>query len=148
LPETVKRIAEEAKMVRAIKEAAGDLEQVMDLVEMLPDDFLVLSGDDPLLVPHMACGGHGIISVVGNAFPLRFREIYEACLSGDYEKARSIHYRLRPLIASLFAEGNPGGIKEVLKHLGICGNRLRLPLFPVSEELSDRIARQIAVLNN
>lgn len=148
LPETVKRIALDAKRVAGVKEAAGNIEQVMDLVGLMPEDFLILSGDDPLLVPHMACGGHGIISVIGNAFPKEFREVVAAAEEGDYAKARSIHYRLRPLIHSLFAEGNPGGIKEVLKHMGICGNAMRLPLYPVSKGLSEKIANQLADLNN
>jgi len=148
LPETVKRIARDAKKVKGIKEAAVDMEQVMDLAYGLPEEFLLLSGDDPLFVPHMACGGDGIITVVGNAFPAEFRAVYEAAVAGNYSEARRQHYRLRPLIDALFAEGNPGGIKEVLKRMGICGNTLRLPLYPVSESLSERMGNILTELNN
>jgi 4-hydroxy-tetrahydrodipicolinate synthase len=146
LPKTVFRIAQEASNVIGIKEAAGSIEQVMELAAGLPSDFLLLSGDDPLLVPHMAVGGHGIISVVANAYPKRFREIYEYCLKNDFENARMMQFELNPLINGLFSEGNPGGVKETLKHLGICQNYMRLPLYPVSENLSQSLYRQIAEL--
>lgn len=142
-PETVKRIAEDAPKVIGIKEAAGQIEQVMELRRILPEDFLLISGDDPLFLPHMACGGDGIISVLGNVAPKRFRAIYELSLAGDFEAARKIHLELLPLIELLFAEGNPGGVKEALKHLGICDHHLRLPLYPVTEGLSEKIARAL-----
>lgn len=145
LPDTVRRIAEDAPKVIGIKEAAGEIEQVMELRRILPEDFLLISGDDPLFLPHMACGGDGIISVLGNVAPKKFRDIYELSLAGNFKAARKIHLELLPLIALLFAEGNPGGVKEALKHLGICNHHLRLPLYPVSEELSEKIAR---ALNN
>ncbi len=144
LPETVARIAQNAKKVIAIKEAAGNMEQVMELARTLPENFLLLSGDDALALPHMACGGHGIISVIGNAYPVRFGNAVRAALAGDYEKARKLHYILLPLIPDLFKEGNPGGIKEVLKHLNICSNHMRLPLYPVSSDLSQKLYRHIA----
>lgn len=143
LPTTVKRIAEEAPKVIGIKEAAGQIEQAMELKRILPDDFLLISGDDPLFLPHMACGGHGIISVLGNVKPKKFREVYELCLQGDFEAARKIHLNLLPLIDLLFAQGNPGGVKEALKHSGICDNHLRLPLCPVSSDLSRRISEEL-----
>lgn len=144
LPETVLRIAQNAPKVVGIKEAAGNIEQVMHLARILPADFLLLSGDDSLLLPHMACGGHGIVSVVGNAYPKRFGDVVRLSAKGDWTGAREMHYRILPLIGDLFKEGNPGGIKEVLKHLGICGNAMRLPLAPVSKELSNTLYRHIA----
>ncbi len=146
-PETVLRIAEHTEKVIGIKEAAGSIEQVMTLSSLMPELFLILSGDDPLLVPHMACGGHGIISVVANAYPEEFRKVYENCLNGEYRQAREVHYRLRPLIDALFAEGNPGGVKEVLQYLGICQNHMRLPLFPVSKDHSQSLYRLIAEMS-
>lgn len=146
LPATVKRIAENCRKVVAIKEAAGSIEQVMELARILPEDFLLLSGDDAISMPHMACGGHGVISVVGNAYPALFGSVISDCAKGDFEKARNNHYRLLPLIANLFKEGNPGGVKEVLKHLGICENYMRLPLYPVSKALSDTISQNVAEL--
>jgi 4-hydroxy-tetrahydrodipicolinate synthase len=144
LPDTVKRIADGTDKIVGIKEAAGSIEQVMTLASLLPDSFALLSGDDPLLLPHMACGGHGIISVVANAYPTDFAAVYQHCVNGNYAEARTIHYRLRPLIDALFAEGNPGGVKEVLQHLGICQNHMRLPLFPVSKDHSQSLYRLIA----
>lgn len=146
LPSTVIRIANQTDKIIGIKEAAGSIEQVMELAAKIPDGFLLLSGDDPFLVPHMACGGQGIISVVANAYPKRFRKIYEACLQNDFATARQLHFPMNPLIKSLFAEGNPGGVKETLQHLGICSNYLRLPLSPVSKEHSAHLYRQIAEL--
>ena len=146
LPATVLRIATECKKVVAIKEAAGSMEQVMELARILPASFLLLSGDDALALPHMACGGHGIISVVGNAYPALFSQIISASANGEMEKARELHYKLLPLIGNLFKEGNPGGIKEALQYLGICQNHMRLPLYPVSKALSDTLYRDIAEL--
>lgn len=146
LPQTVFRIAEKTTNVIGIKEAAGNIEQVMELAAGLPSEFLLLSGDDPLLLPHMACGGHGIISVIANAYPNRLRAIYEACIQNDFSKARKDQFELTPIVSELFSEGNPGGIKEVLRHLGICENHMRLPLYPVSDGLSQKLYRSIAEL--
>ncbi len=146
LPATVLRIAGDCKNIVAIKEAAGNMEQVMELSRILPKSFMLLSGDDALLLPHLACGGHGIISVVGNAFPERFSSIISAFANGEIEKARENHYKLLPLIGNLFKEGNPGGIKENLKHLGICENYMRLPLYQVSKTLSDALKHDVTEL--
>lgn len=139
LPTTVLKIAESCKNIIGIKEAAGSIEQVMELRRILPGNFLLLSGDDNLALPHMACGGDGIISVVGNAYPKMFSEVIHASANGDFETARKLHFALLPLIENLFKEGNPGGIKETLMHLGICQNHMRLPLYPVSETLSKHL---------
>lgn len=144
LPATVLRIAKECKNIVAIKEAAGIIEQVMELARILPKSFLLLSGDDALALPHMACGGHGIISVIGNAYPALFSSVISASANGELEKAREYHFKLLPIIGNIFKEGNPGGIKEVLKHMGICQNHMRLPLYPVSAELSDVLFRNMA----
>lgn len=146
VPSTVFRIAREADKIIGIKEAAGNIEQVMELAAGLPEGFLLLSGDDPLLVPHVACGGHGIISVVANAYPNRFRAIFDAAENDDFQQARALHYEILPLINDLFVEGNPGGIKETLSHLSICENHVRLPLYPVSKEHSEKLYRRIAEL--
>lgn len=143
LPATVLRIANECENIVAIKEAAGIIEQVMELSRILPKSFLLLSGDDALALPHMACGGHGIISVVGNAYPALFSSVISASANGEFEKARANHYKLLPLIGNLFKEGNPGGVKETLMHLGICQNHMRLPLYPVSGELSDALKSNV-----
>ncbi len=146
LPETVARIAEEVPKVIGIKEAAGDIEQVMELKRLLPESFLLISGDDALVLPHMACGGHGVISVLGNAYPKAFGEVVRTALAGDLDNARKGHLPFLPLISNLFAEGNPGGVKAVLKHLGICDEHMRLPLYPVSNDLRQALYRNVANL--
>ena len=144
LPSTVMRIVENTNQIIGIKEAAGNIEQYMELLLRRPDDFLVISGDDALVLPAIACGANGVISVVGNAFPAIFGGMVHQALDGNFAEARKGHYRLLNLIHNLFVEGNPGGVKEVLKHLGICDNYVRLPLAPVSKELSEKLYHQIA----
>lgn len=146
LPATVDRIARATKNVLGIKEAAGNMEQVLELSRILPASFLLLSGDDALALPHMVCGGHGIISVIGNAYPKLFGDAVRAALSRDFKMAREKHLSLLPMIGYIFAEGNPGGVKEVLKFMGICGNDMRLPLYPVSAGLSEKIGVEMGVL--
>lgn len=131
------------KQIIAIKEASGDLDQVGAIIKRRPKGFLVLSGDDPLVVPHMSLGGDGIISVVANAFPKQFSDIARACKEGDYDKARRLHYLLIDFIYLLFAEGNPGGIKAALQILGVTQQYLRLPLVQVSSELYTKLERSI-----
>ena len=146
LPGTIFRIISDTDNIIGIKEAAGSIDQVVELAEGIPEGFLLLSGDDPLFVEHMAAGGHGIISVVSNAYPNRFRAIFDACFRSNFTDARMLHDHMNSLISNLFAEGNPGGIKEVLQYLGICENHMRLPLCPVSKELSQKLYRDIAEL--
>jgi 4-hydroxy-tetrahydrodipicolinate synthase len=147
-PSVVARIAKDAKKkIVGIKEAAGSIEQVMELKRLLSDDFLLISGDDPLIVPHMACGGHGLISVVGNAFPVEYARIIRNMTEGKSEEALKEHLKFLPLIANLFKEGNPGGVKAVLQLLNICGDEVRLPLAPVSKGLKDELYKNIADLS-
>ena len=145
LAETTLRIARDCKNVVAVKEASGSLEQVMKIIQDRPEGFTVLSGDDALTLPMTAAGGDGVISVVGNAFPKEFSEMVKLTKEGKLNEARDLHYKVLDLIHALFIEGNPGGIKEVLKQKGICGETLRLPLVNVSNEtktlLKDLIAK-------
>lgn len=136
---TTLRIAKELKNIVAVKEASGNLEQIMEIIMHKPKNFLVLSGDDALTLPHIAVGGDGVISVVGNAFPRRFSKMVHAALDGDLATAKQYHYDLLEIIPMLFAEGNPAGIKRVLATLGICKENLRLPLVPVSKGLADKL---------
>ncbi len=147
LPSTVLRIAKNADKVIGMKEAAGDIEQVMELSRILPEEFLLISGDDILVLPHMACGGHGVISVIGNAFPAEFSKIVKLANAGDYVKAREQQLKFMPIIRNIFAEGNPGGIKSVLKTLDICDVHMRLPLYPVSEDLAKKLYQDVAALS-
>lgn len=134
LPQTTLELAETCKNIFAIKEASGNLEQCMEIIGHKPDDFLVISGDDALVLPFMACGGDGVISVVGNAFPQEFSEMVRSTFDDDYDLARSIHYRLLGIIHQLFAEGNPAGVKEALSMLMVCENHVRLPLVSMSAQ--------------
>ena len=132
--DTTLRLAKASNKFIAVKEASGNLAQFMQIINGRPDGFLVLSGDDNITLPLIACGGDGVISVVGNAYPREFSDMTRACLSGDFEKARALHYKLMDLVDLLFVEGNPGGIKANLEILGICGSEVRLPLAPISDK--------------
>jgi len=140
LPETVLRIARDFKNAVAVKEAAGNLEQVMTLVQNKPEGFLVLSGDDALTLPHIACGGDGVISVVGNSFPKKFSNLVHKALDGDFATARKEHYDLFETIQNLFSDGNPGGVKHVLQDLNICKDYVRLPLVNVNNTTAQKLS--------
>ncbi|MFM9422995.1 MAG: 4-hydroxy-tetrahydrodipicolinate synthase [Bacteroidota bacterium] len=141
LPDTVARIAFECKNIIGIKEASGNVEQVMNVIHNTPKEFMVISGDDALTLPLIASGADGVISVVGNAFPKEFGQMVHHALNGEMAEARSLHYKLIEIIHLLFVEGNPAGIKEVLSQLDICENYLRLPLVSVTDNTSDRIRK-------
>lgn len=137
--ETTLKMARSFDNIVAVKEASGSLEQIMEIIQGKPDNFLVISGDDALTLPILAAGGDGVISVVGNAFPSQFSGMVKAALSNDMEKARELHYGILPIISPLFREGNPAGIKEALAELKITSNELRLPLVNTSVKLRDEI---------
>lgn len=141
LPDTVSRIAFDCRNVIGIKEASGNMEQIMQVIHDTPKEFLVISGDDALTLPLIAAGADGVISVVGNAFPKEFGNMVRLALENKFDEARPLHYKLLELIQQLFVEGNPAGIKEVLSHLDICENYMRLPLVPVSQNTSERMRR-------
>ena len=141
LPDTVSRIAFDCRNVIGIKEASGNIEQIMTVIHETPKEFLVISGDDTLTLPLIAAGADGVISVVGNAFPKEFGAMVHAALENKFDEARPIHYKLLEIIQNLFVEGNPAGIKEVLAHLDICENYMRLPLVPVSQNTRERLRR-------
>ncbi|MBN8702122.1 MAG: 4-hydroxy-tetrahydrodipicolinate synthase [Bacteroidetes bacterium] len=127
--ETTLRLANDFKNIIGIKEASANLEQQhMKIIRDKPTNFLVISGDDALTLPVIACGGDGVISVVANAYPKDFSDMVRLSLKGDFVKARKLHYKLTEFIDLLFADGSPGGIKEALVRLGIGKNYLRLPL--------------------
>jgi len=139
LAETTLRIARDCNNIVAVKEASGNLEQVMEIINNKPEGFVVLSGDDALTLPHMAIGGDGVISVVANAFPKRFSTLVHAAKDNNMDLAREKHYELIEVIQQLFADGNPGGVKHVLKLLNICEDRLRLPLVPVNKTVAAKL---------
>lgn len=139
LPQTVVRIAKECPNVVAIKEASGNMAQCMELVSIRPEGFTVLSGDDNLVVPQVAVGFDGVISVAANCFTRDFTDMVNAALGGDFARARQLHYRLLPGIDLLFAEGNPAGVKHVLSGMELMKNVLRLPLVAASDALGEKI---------
>ncbi len=141
LPETTLALAEVPNIV-AMKEASGNMEQIMEIIRLRPEGFGVLSGDDALTMPLIAAGADGVISVVANAFPKTFSTMVHASMQGDLDRARKAHYALLPVTKMFFEEGNPGGVKVALRALGIMEETMRLPLYPVSEGLRNRIAEE------
>lgn len=142
--ETTLRLARDFKNIIAIKEASANLDQMGRILKHRPKDFMLISGDDALTLPIIALGGEGVISVVGNALPQEFSTLVHAALKGDLATARREHLRLIEVIDLLFAEGNPGGIKYVLKVLGICGDTVRLPLVNISEATAGKLYKALA----
>ena len=128
--------------VVAVKEASGDMEQIMNIIHNRPAGFGVLSGDDALTMPLVACGADGVISVVSNAFPKLFSQMVALTGGPEHEKARKIHLELLYITKLFFSEGNPGGVKESLKHQGIMDRHMRLPLVQVSNSLSQKIVEE------
>lgn len=139
LPSTVIRLANDFKNVIAIKEAAGDIVQAMKLIQDKPKDFLVISGDDMITLPMVLAGGAGVISVIGEGFPKEFSEMVRLGLQRKVDEAYKLHYLLADSIDMIFEQGNPGGIKEVFKSLGLSENTVRLPLVNVNEDLANRL---------
>lgn len=145
LPDTTLRLAHHKNII-GVKEASGNLEQIMRIIKNKPDDFLVISGDDALTFPIMALGGDGVISVIANALPKDFVQMVAWCMHNNYGDARRYHYKLLDITEQLFAEGNPGGIKAALKILGVCEDHLRLPLWNVSEKTYNKLKALIEEL--
>ena len=136
----------EIKNIVAMKEASGDFDQIMEIVKHKPDDFTLLSGDDAITLPLISIGVEGVISVVANALPERFSTMVHAAVQGDFATANQEHYDLFRITRLMFAEGNPGGVKEALNYRGVCTNDMRLPLVPVSEELRAQIHKEMKSL--
>ena len=148
LHSTVIRLANDFTNIVAIKEAAGDLVQAMQLIQNKPKDFLVISGDDMIALPMVLAGGSGVISVIGQGFPKQFSELIRLGLDRKVDEAYQLHYLLSNSIDMIFEQGNPGGIKEVLKSLGLCENTVRLPLVNVDTDLASRIALFVGEIDN
>ena len=147
LPATVIRLANDFKNIIAIKEAAGDIVQAMKIIEHKPNDFLVISGDDMIALPMVLAGGSGVISVIGQGFPKEFSSLIQFGLERKVDEAYKLQYQLAESIDMIFEQGNPGGIKEVLKSLGLSTNVLRLPLVNVNEDLSNRLEATTKKIN-
>lgn len=143
LAETTLRLARDVENIIGVKEASGNMEQIMQIIHHRPEGFLVLSGDDAITLPLIAAGADGVISVVANAYPYEFSEMVRLAAREQLTEARKYHYALLNIIQYLFVEGNPAGIKAVMHQLGLCENSLRLPLTPVSEQLYKKISSSL-----
>jgi len=137
--DVVVRLASECKNIIGIKEASGNVAQCMQLASRCPKDFILISGDDALTLPLIACGFSGVISVLQNAYPKQFSHIVDLALEGYFGGARAEHYKFLPIIDTLFAEGSPSGVKAYLELQGKAKNVVRLPLATVSDTLYAKI---------
>ncbi|WP_374951614.1 4-hydroxy-tetrahydrodipicolinate synthase [Mucilaginibacter sp.] len=144
--ETTVRLAKDFKNIIGIKEASGNFDLLNQLMRDKPEDFLVISGDDPISLQMIAMGAVGVISVVGNAVPRQFSDMIRLCLGGDYKAAHPAHYSMIEFTRLMFTEGSPAGVKTALKHLNVCGDTVRLPLVQVSEGTAQQIKEQIAAI--
>ena len=138
--ETTVRLAKDCPNIVAIKEASGSLEQVDEIIKNKPDSFDVISGDDALTFPMIACGAAGVISVIGNALPKEFSRMIRLEMKGEIDAARKIHHRFTDLCNMLFVDGNPAGVKAMLHEMGMIENVLRLPLVPTRLTTMQRIS--------
>lgn len=144
--ETTVRLAKEFKNIIGIKEASGNFDLFNQLMRDKPEDFLFISGDDPVTLPMMALGGVGAISVIGNALPRQLSDMVRLLLNNDYRGAHAAHFNLIEFTRLMFAEGSPAGVKTALKQLGICGDTVRLPLVQISEKTAGAIAEELKKL--
>ena len=141
LAETTLTLAEIPNIV-AIKEASGNMDQIMEIIRLRKPNFGVISGDDAITMPLIAAGADGVISVVANALPEKFSRMVHAAINGDLDSARKEHYDLLAITRMFFEEGNPGGVKVALAHRKIMNEFMRLPLIPVSDALRKRIQKE------
>lgn len=136
---TTLRLANEVSNIAGIKEASGDMAQCMDILKDRPEDFLVVSGDDSLTLPQIACGMDGVISVAANCFPKQFSAMVNNCLAGNYAEAKKGNDALIPAYNLLFAENNPAGAKAFLAEMDLMKNVVRLPVVPLSDALHTEV---------
>ena len=147
LPETAVRLAKECKNIVGLKAASGNLQQISHLMDIKPQGFDVLSGDDALTIDIMKMGGVGVISVFANAFPSELSVLVKAIQEGKNEEARRLDESYRNIYRLLFVDGNPAGAKLALNIMGKCENVLRLPLVPASAAVAQEMKEAIASLN-
>jgi 4-hydroxy-tetrahydrodipicolinate synthase len=142
--ETTLKLAHTFKNIIAVKEASGNMEQCMAIINKRPKNFLVISGDDNLTLPLLACGADGVISVLANAYPKDFSEMVRLGLKGDFKTAAKLHYKTFEITNQLFADGNPGGVKIALELLKVCGSDVRLPLVKPNEAVQSKLKQLVA----
>ena len=139
--ETTLRLATDFENIIAIKEASGDLDQIMTIIKNKPANFLVLSGDDALTLPMIYMGAEGVISVIGQSHPKDFTDMVFNAISGNNNLANQLHYKLYDLYKPLYSEGNPVGIKACLELLKICNSDVRLPLVEASTNVKNELKK-------
>ena len=145
--ETCLELAHECDNIVAIKEASGDITQIMRIIKDKPDSFSVISGDDMMTIPIISSGGSGVISVLANAFPAATSELVTNSLKSNFKSAREIQFRYLEMTELLFIDGNPAGVKAMLNIMNLCQNNLRLPLVPVNRAIYSRIQKAIDEVN-
>ncbi len=136
---TTLSLARDFKNIIGIKEASGNFAQIEEIIKNKPEEFEVISGDDSITYPLMTLGAVGVISVIGNAFPMEFGRMVRLCLQGKFQEALPIHWRFNELFNLLFVDGNPAGVKCTLNALGLIENELRLPLVPTRLSTNEKI---------
>ena len=142
-PNTIIRLANDCKNIIAVKDAAGDINQTFALLKNKPKDFMVISGEDGLGLTSVLAGGSGVISVIGQAMPKEFTTMINLGLQNQAKKAYEIQFKLATLTSLIFKEGNPAGVKCILKHKNICDKMVRLPLVPASKSLEEEIIHEV-----
>ncbi len=147
-PETTCRLAHDFKNIIGTKDASGSFDQFNQIMRDKPEDFMLISGDDPVALPMIALGAAGVISVVGNALPQQLSDMIRLCLKGDFTLASKLHLSLIEFTRLMFIEGNPAGVKAALKLLKVCGDQVRLPLVPATVGLEQQIADQLKLILN
>ena len=140
---TTLRLAYDFDNIIAIKEASGDIEQIMEIISKKPIDFMVLSGDDAITLPIILMGGDGVISVLGQALPKDFSSMVKYGLEGDLKASKELHYKILSFVELLFVEGNPAGVKTLLNLQGICNEEVRLPLVKSSAKLKSIFEQEL-----
>ena len=141
--ETTLKLAHDHANIIAVKEASGNLPQIMEIIKGKPEGFSVISGDDLMTLPVMSLGAIGVISVAGNACPGFMSLLVKECLREDYVAAAKVHYQMMDFIQAIFLDGSPAGIKAALYIMGFCENVLRLPLVPVNQDVVEIIEDKI-----
>lgn len=145
---TVLRLARDFKNIVGIKEAGNNTQQYLELIKNKPEDFLIISGDDDLVLGITLAGGSGVISVIGQAYPKEFSAMINHGLAGNNKEGYAIHFKLMDVVNYIFEENNPAGIKTVLQALNICTNEVRLPLVKTSEALQTKITKFVTEFRN
>ena len=144
--ETTLRLAREIENVVAVKEASGNLAQIMEIIRDRPEGFVVLSGDDAMTFALLALGADGLISVASNEAPAPMSRMVDAALAGRWDEARELHYRWLPLMDVNFVESSPGPVKAAMTLMGLVEENLRLPLVPVTEKTRGRVREVLSEL--